>query len=92
LEGRPACRKEDRSGAATFRELAEAIGSLVGATPTSITVEQAQAAMGPMAAVLASSASTSSAKARATFGWTPDRPSILDDVRAGSYRAPVGQG
>ncbi|MBU2667162.1 NAD-dependent epimerase/dehydratase family protein [Actinoplanes bogorensis] len=71
----------------TFRELAEAIADLTGTAPTSITAEQAEAAMGPMAALLQSSARVSSRKAQETFGWSPTGPALPDDVRSGSYRA-----
>lgn len=70
----------------TFRELAEAIADLTGATATSITAEQADAAMGPMAALLRSSARISSRKAQETFGWSAGGPSLPDDIRSGSYR------
>ncbi len=50
----------------TFRELAEAIADLTGTTATSITAEQAESAMGPMAALLQSSARTPSRKAHET--------------------------
>ncbi|GAB3276433.1 NAD-dependent epimerase/dehydratase family protein [Kineosporia babensis] len=70
----------------TFRALAEAIADLTGTAATAITAEQAEAAMGPMAALLQSSAHTSSQKARSTFGWSTSGPALLDDVRSGSYR------
>ncbi|MFI7613431.1 NAD-dependent epimerase/dehydratase family protein [Nonomuraea terrae] len=70
----------------TFRELAEAIADLTGTTATSITAEQAESAMGPMAALLQSSARTPSRKAHETFGWSTSGPALLDDVRSGSYQ------
>jgi nucleoside-diphosphate-sugar epimerase len=70
----------------TFRELAEAIADLTGTTATSITAEQAESAMGPMAALLQSSARTPSRKAHETFGWNTSGPALLDDVRSGSYQ------
>jgi nucleoside-diphosphate-sugar epimerase len=70
----------------TFRELAEAIAELTGTTATSITAEQAENAMGPMAALLRSSARIESRKARDTFGWSTSGPGLPDDVRSGSYR------
>ncbi|MDG4782444.1 NAD-dependent epimerase/dehydratase family protein [Micromonospora sp. WMMD961] len=71
----------------TFRELAEAIADLTGTTATSITAEQAESAMGPMAALIQSSARITSHKARDTFGWSTSGPALPDDVRSGSYRA-----
>ena len=70
----------------TFRELAEAIADLTGTTTTSITIEQAESAMGPMAALVQSSAHTPSRKAQETFGWSTSGPALLDDVRSGSYQ------
>ncbi|WP_061300235.1 NAD-dependent epimerase/dehydratase family protein [Herbidospora cretacea] len=74
-------------GQFTFRELAEAIADLTGTTATSITAEQAESAMGTMAALLQASARTPSRKARETFGWSTSGPALLDDVRSGSYQA-----
>jgi nucleoside-diphosphate-sugar epimerase len=71
----------------SFRDLAEAIAELTGTTATSITAGQAESAMGPMAALLRSSAHIFSGKARDTFGWDTSGPALLDDVRSGSYRA-----
>jgi nucleoside-diphosphate-sugar epimerase len=70
----------------TFRELAEAIADLTGATATSITAAHAEAAMGPRAALLGSSAHVTSRKAHETFGWSTGGPTLPDDVRSGSYR------
>lgn len=70
----------------TFRELAEAIADLTGTTATSITAEQAASTMGPIAALLQSSARTPSRKAYETFGWSTSGPALLDDVRSGSYQ------
>jgi nucleoside-diphosphate-sugar epimerase len=71
----------------TFRELAEAIADLTGATAVSITPEQADGAMGPLAPLLRSTAHVSSRKASDTFGWSAGGPALPDDVRSGSYRA-----
>ncbi|MGN6127939.1 MAG: NAD-dependent epimerase/dehydratase family protein [Humibacter sp.] len=69
----------------TFGALAEAIASLTGAESRSLPLDQAEAAMGPAAHLLASSSTTSAAKARAVFGWAPGGPSLIEDVRTGSY-------
>lgn len=71
----------------TFGALAEAIASLTGAESRSLPLDQAEAAMGPAARLLASSSTTSAAKARAVFGWAPEGPSLIEDVRTGSYRS-----
>jgi nucleoside-diphosphate-sugar epimerase len=74
----------------TFRELAEAIASLTGTHAASIPVSVAESSMGPMARILTTSATTTSAKARTAFGWHTSEPPFLEDVRAGSYAAPAG--
>jgi nucleoside-diphosphate-sugar epimerase len=74
----------------SFRELAEAIAALTGAAPVSIPLEAAEQQLGPFARVLRTDSTISAAKARETFGWAPGGVTILDDVRAGSYRGPAG--
>ena len=71
----------------TFRRLAEAIAAITGAQPLSISPEQAAQTIGPAAAVLTITGTTSSAKARRTFGWSPGEASIIQDVSEGSYAA-----
>ncbi|GAA2868579.1 NAD-dependent epimerase/dehydratase family protein [Nonomuraea rubra] len=69
-----------------FRRIAEAVAGLTGARAVSLTIEQAEQAMGPFAAVLARSAPMDSSRARRLFGWEPTGPGLLDDLAAGSYR------
>ncbi|GAA4177124.1 NAD-dependent epimerase/dehydratase family protein [Gryllotalpicola koreensis] len=73
----------------SFRELAEAIAALTGAQPLSIPFETAEQQFGPFAQVLRTTSTLRADKARAAFGWAPTGISLLDDVRAGSYRAPA---
>jgi nucleoside-diphosphate-sugar epimerase len=72
----------------SFRELAEAIGELTGAQPVSIPFATAEQQFGVFAHVLRSTSRMRADKARATFDWVPVGVQLLDDVRAGSYRAP----
>ena len=58
----------------TFRELAEAIADLTGTTATSITAEQAESEMGPMAALLQSSARIISRRRTTRSGGAPAVP------------------
>jgi nucleoside-diphosphate-sugar epimerase len=76
-------------GGFSFRELAEAIAALTGARPVSIPFAAAEQQFGLFAHVLRSSSRLRADKARATFGWQPAGVPLLEDVRAGSYRAPA---
>ncbi|MDM7856580.1 NAD-dependent epimerase/dehydratase family protein [Cellulomonas alba] len=71
----------------TFRELAEAIADLTGTVAASVPLAVAEQRMGPLARVLATTSRLSAERAREAFGWRPAGPMLLDDVRAGSYRA-----
>lgn len=70
----------------TFRQLAEAIAALTGATPTSLPMTTAEQTMGQFAHVLASTSTLPTEKVRSTYDWTPSGISLPDDVRSGSYR------
>jgi nucleoside-diphosphate-sugar epimerase len=69
----------------TFRELAEAIAELTGASPTSIPFSIAAERFGPSVHVLTSTGALVATKARTTFGWEPSARSLVEDVRTGSY-------
>ncbi|MFF5078777.1 NAD-dependent epimerase/dehydratase family protein [Actinoplanes sp. NPDC000266] len=62
-------------------QLARLIAERTGAAAVSLTLEQAPAPL----LVLARSGGMDEGRARETFGWAPDRPSLLDDVRGESY-------
>ncbi|BDZ39909.1 NAD-dependent epimerase/dehydratase family protein [Microbacterium suwonense] len=70
----------------TMRELAEAISAATGAQPVSLPRASAADALGPLALILGAPGTLAGDKARTTFGWTPLRGSLLDDIRTGSYR------
>ncbi|MDR6573829.1 nucleoside-diphosphate-sugar epimerase [Curtobacterium sp. 320] len=72
----------------TFRELAEAIGTLTGTPSVSVPLEVAEAQMGPAVRTLTTSTHLLATKARATYGWDPSERSLVEDVRNGSYTAP----
>lgn len=72
----------------TFRELAEAIGTLTGTPSVSVPLEVAEAEMGPAVRTLTTSTHFLATKARATYGWDPSERSLVEDVRNGSYTAP----
>lgn len=69
----------------TFRELAEAVAELTGASATSIPFSVAVERFGPSAHVLTSTGGLVATKARTTFGWASSTRSLVDDVRNGSY-------
>lgn len=72
----------------TFRELAEAIGTLTGTPSISVPLEVAEAQTGPAVRTLTTSTHLLATKARATYGWDPSERSLVEDVRNGSYTAP----
>jgi nucleoside-diphosphate-sugar epimerase len=71
----------------SMRELAEAVAHITQARAVSITMEQAQQKMGPLAGVLSRSALLDSSRAERVFDWKPTGPSLLDELRTGSYAA-----
>ena len=75
------------SGEETMRDLAGAVGRLLGlGKPASWGLEEA-IAWGGYAAGLGSNSRISADKASAVLGWTPRRPSALADIEHGSYRS-----
>lgn len=70
-----------------FREIAEAIGRGLGLPVVSIGEDQVAEHFGWFARFAAINNIASSAKTQADLGWTPKGPSLLDDIRSGSYFA-----
>ena len=68
-----------------MRRIVEAVAELTGAQAVSLTLEQAVAAMGPLAGVLTRSSPLDSSRARRLFGWNPVGPGLLADLTTGSY-------
>ncbi len=71
----------------SFKELAEAIGSVTGAPVVSVPFAVAEQKMGPGVRLMTTSSRLPTAKARSTFGWKPGEESLLEEVRAGRYPA-----
>lgn len=71
----------------SMREIAEAVADLTGASPLSLTLGQAEQALGPFAAVLTRSGPLDPARAERTLGWHPSELPLLTDLRTGSYAA-----
>jgi nucleoside-diphosphate-sugar epimerase len=66
------------------REVAEAAAEANGAQVEAWPLEEARERLGPYADALALDQRVSAARA-ATLGWKPSRPSVLDELRSGSY-------
>jgi nucleoside-diphosphate-sugar epimerase len=64
-------------------QLAEVLAARAGATAVSLSPTEA-AAISAQLAVLGRDGGMAGDRARATFGWAPHRPTLLDDVRAGA--------
>ncbi|MFG2845899.1 NAD-dependent epimerase/dehydratase family protein [Kitasatospora sp. NPDC048296] len=71
----------------SMREIAEAVAAISDAQSLSITIEQAQQSMGPLAGVLIRSSLLDPTRAEQLLGWKPAEPSLLDELRTGSYAA-----
>lgn len=71
----------------SMRALAEAIATGTGVGETgSWTVDEANASSAyPFAELFATDVRLDASRARRLLGWTPSRPSILDDIATGSY-------
>ncbi|MFF3401626.1 NAD-dependent epimerase/dehydratase family protein [Streptomyces sp. NPDC002659] len=71
----------------SMREIADAVADITMARTVSITLEQAQQMMGPLAGVLARSSTMDPSRAEQVLGWKPVEPGLLDELRSGSYAA-----
>lgn len=74
----------------SMREIAEAIAHITEARALSITLEQAQQTMGPLAGVLTRSSLMDPTRAEQMLGWKPTEPGLLEELRTGSYAAVPG--
>ena len=72
--------------AATFREIAEAIGRNAGVPAAAMTPEQATGAFGPLAGQLTRNLWVVPTRAAELYGWHPASKGILHDLEYGSYR------
>lgn len=73
----------------TMLEIAAAIGRALNLTgePTAWPLEEAIAALGPLADGLAANKRISAARAQQVLGWKPTRIGLLEDIKGGSYPA-----
>ncbi len=82
-------------GEATWRQMAQAIGRLLGQGETTASISHMDAVRrwGPaLAHSMGGNSRISSAKAMAMLGWTPSRPSMLHDIEFGSYKQALAGG
>ncbi|MCG5432666.1 SDR family oxidoreductase [Mycobacterium sp. MYCO198283] len=70
-----------------FRDIAEAIGQQLGVPAVSVSPEAAFEQLGFIGWVAALDNPTSSAITRRLLGWTPEQPTLLEDLAAGHYFA-----
>jgi nucleoside-diphosphate-sugar epimerase len=67
------------------KEIAAAIGTRLGLPTTSVSPEQAGEHFGFIGQFFGRDMSSTSALTRATYGWTPTGPTLLEDIAAGAY-------
>ncbi|MDT5197181.1 MAG: hypothetical protein QOH20_3935, partial [Mycobacterium sp.] len=72
-----------------FRDIATAIGEQLGVPAVGITAEEAAEQLGFIGAIAALDNPTSSARTRELLGWRPEQPTLVADLKAGHYFAPV---
>lgn len=73
-----------------FREIAETIGSELGDLPVrQIPEAEAEAYFTFLAGFVGVDNPTSGAITRSVLGWSPERPGLIEDMRAGHYFAAV---
>ncbi len=70
-----------------FKQIAQAIGRGLGVPARSISAEQADRYLGFLADFAQIDNPTSNDWTRATLGWQPTAPGLLDDIAAGHYFA-----
>jgi len=69
----------------TTKEIAEAIGGALGLPVVSVAVEDADAHFGFVGDFFATTMTASSAHTRASLGWTPTGPTLVEDIESGAY-------
>lgn len=67
------------------REIAGALGAFLKVPTESIPAQQATSHFGWIGAFFGADAPASNAKTRETLGWSPEGPTLSDDIAAGAY-------
>ena len=77
------------AGEANFRQIAEAVGQVMGCDARSVNMDEAAEIWGPVIARLLYGVSSRSraVRSRAELAWSPRHLDVIDDIRYGSYRA-----
>ncbi|CAN5196209.1 SDR family oxidoreductase [soil metagenome] len=70
-----------------FREIAQTIGDHLDVTVVSVSLDQAREQLGFIGWVASLDNPTSSELTQKLLGWTPEHPSLLEDLKAGHYFA-----
>ncbi|OBB48151.1 MULTISPECIES: SDR family oxidoreductase [unclassified Mycobacterium] len=70
-----------------FRDIAEAIGKQLDVPAVSVTAEEALEQLAFIGLIASLDNPTSSTITRELLGWTPEQPSLLEDLNAGHYFA-----
>jgi len=70
-----------------FRDIAEAIGKRLDVQAVSVTAEEASAQLGFIGWIASLDSPTSSAITQRVLGWTPQHPTLLEDLSDGHYFA-----
>ncbi|NVI88530.1 NAD-dependent epimerase/dehydratase family protein [Actinomadura sp. BRA 177] len=68
-----------------MRDIATAVAETAGAQAISLTRAEARELLGPFADVLTRSSPLDPSRAETQYNWRPAGPSLLDDIRTGSY-------
>ncbi|MGX1811360.1 SDR family oxidoreductase [Nocardia sp. NPDC055321] len=71
--------------AVTTRDIAEAIGSRLGVPVSSIAPDRAAEHFGFVGRFFGSDMSASNTRTRDLLSWSPDGPTLLQDIRSGAY-------
>ncbi|NEA23022.1 hypothetical protein G3I70_11035 [Actinomadura bangladeshensis] len=85
----PAGRTIINAASRTFtpmRAIATAVAETAGAKAISLTRAEARDLLGPSAAILTRSTPLDPTRAETKYNWHPTAPSLLTDLRTGSYR------
>jgi nucleoside-diphosphate-sugar epimerase len=69
------------------RRIAEAIGEVLGLPTTSIDPDDAVEHFGFIGRFFGAEMTASNTATRATYGWEPSGPSLIEDIAAGAYTA-----
>jgi nucleoside-diphosphate-sugar epimerase len=70
------------------RDIAAAIGAFLGVPVVSVAPEDSEAHFGWLSRFFGMDVTATSDRTREMLGWTPDGPTLLEDIAAGAYALP----